>query len=312
MKLKIIDYEDVSRDIATSNPTIHFNTSFHTKDEAPDLEPPSEAPSYFRRWLPLILRTRDMPPTAAQTIGLSRSQAKLLVEAANGSIQTRAINRMYAEDLEDEIAPALSSVSFPPEGLFMRLDAFSPKDGACRVPGRRSLHTVDEAILRLVTSSRARNALYDALESGAERVNLFFVPFNARMQSEREYRAFCPPGGRRITAVSQYRWHQPWMMSELQSLEEIEDVAGKILGGIESLHGQILEDLEEDNDMDRLLLEQGFTFDSFFDEETGRCQLIELNGFGVRSSCGSCLFQWVRDRAVLYGAESDVEFRITR
>lgn len=88
---------------------------------------------------------------------------------------------MYAEDIEDEITPALAGLWFQPDGLFMRLEACSPKDGAQKVRDRRSFHTVYEIILRLVTSSRARNALSDALQSGASQVELFFVRFNPRM-----------------------------------------------------------------------------------------------------------------------------------
>jgi len=61
---------------------------------------------------------------------------------------------------------------------------------------------------------------------------------------------------------------------------------------------------------DKLLLEQGFSFDLFYKEETERCELVELNTFGVRSACGSCLFQWVKDRKVLYG-EEEGEFRVS-
>lgn len=218
---------------------------------------------------------------------------------------------MYAEDIEDEIIPTLAALSFPPEGLFVRFEACSPKDGAQTVRGRRSLHTVDEIILRLVTSLRARNALSDALESGASQVELFFVQLNPRLQTNREYRAFCPPGGQIITGVSQYQWHAPWLMASRQSPEEFAGTARRIVHGIESLHGQVLEELQPDDEVDRLILSQGFTFDVFFDEEDGACQLVELNTFGVRSARGSCLFQRVRDRAQLYGTKPELEFRIT-
>ncbi len=68
-----------------------------------------------------------------------------------------------------------------------------------------------------------------------------------------------------------------------------------------------------DEERDRLLTEQGLSFDLFLDEEAQTVELVELNSFGVRSPCGSCLFQWVRDRAVLYGEErhDKLEFRIS-
>jgi hypothetical protein len=69
--------------------------------------------------------------------------------------------------------------------------------------------------------------------------------------------------------------------------------------------------------MDKLLLQQGFSFDVMFDGESGNIKLIELNSFGARSGCGSCLCHWLRDWNVLYGKHKDggegveVEFRIS-
>jgi hypothetical protein len=81
--------------------------------------------------------------------------------------------------------------------------------------------------------------------------------------------------------------------------------------GAEGLRRLILEEVTESERVeDKLLLEQGFSFDLFYEEETGRCELVELNTFGVRSACGSCLFQWVDDRKVLYG-EKEAEFRVS-
>jgi hypothetical protein len=65
--------------------------------------------------------------------------------------------------------------------------------------------------------------------------------------------------------------------------------------GAARVRGMILDEVRRsERAEDKLLLEQGFSFDLFYDEETGRCELVELNTFGVRSACGSCLFQWVR------------------
>jgi hypothetical protein len=309
MKFVVIDYDVVKQDL-TLPASVNFNTSFHTAREAPDLKQPSEAPASFSRWLSLILRTRGLLPSAVQTVRLSRSQARLLLNAAEGSLQTRTINRMYADDIADEISPVLeNALTFPPEGLFLRLAACSPKDGAHLVPGRMSIHTVDEIILRIVTSSRARNALFQSLGDGEESFDLFFLPFDARMRSEREYRVFCPPRSKRVTGISQYQWHRPWLFAGEDDARQIE-VVNRVTAEAERICGLILEDLDEKTEMDRLLVEQGFSFDLLFDEKSGVCELVELNGFGVRSSCGSCLFQWLKDREQLYSGE-EVEFRVT-
>lgn len=293
-----------------ASPQSEFNTSFHTDDEAPDLARPSEAPYSFKRWLPLILKLRNLAPSDVQTITLSRGKARLLLDAAGGSLQTGQVNRMYAEDLTDEIEPLLRTLNIPFVGLFLRFAACSPKDGIHLVPGKHALHTVQEITLRLVTSHRAHNALFNSLENGDVSFELFFIPFDHRMREEHEYRVYCPPGARKITCISQYQWHKPWRFAGKDASTQ-RDVANKVLAEAERIHDLILADLDEDDPMDKLLVEQGFSFDVFFDEETNTCQLIELNGFGVRSSCGSCLFQWVKDRKLLYGASDDIEFRVT-
>ncbi len=153
MRLKVIDYDEVRRDLDTGVP-VHFNTNFHTAAEAPGLPVPSEKPTSFARWLPLVLRSRGLPSSAVQVVALSPAQARLAVEASGASVHTGVLNRVYAEELEDEIAVPLSRYSavtsldppssspsssrpsgglvFPPEGLFMRLSACSPKDGLGR------------------------------------------------------------------------------------------------------------------------------------------------------------------------------------
>ncbi|KAH7166368.1 hypothetical protein EDB81DRAFT_782196 [Dactylonectria macrodidyma] len=308
MKLNIVDYNDVQLDLDTGVPT-NFNTNFHTADEAPDLPIPTNKPYSFGRWLPLILSSRGLNAAAVQTVRLSRAQVRIAVEAAGASVHTRVLNRVYAEDLEEEVHSAFGGLSFPKEGLFMRLGACSPKDGAHTVPGQLSLHSINDIILRLTTSGRALTTFNNMLNSDAQDIRIFFLPFDARMKTQREYRVFCVPGSLRISAVSQYQWHKPWMFAG-KSVEERGAIARRIMAGIEELHAKIMGDLRGDED-DVLLAQQGFTFDVLYDEERECCELIELNTFGVRSACGSCLFHWVKDRDLLYGQDAeDVEFRV--
>lgn len=317
-----VPYTTVKHDIDTNIQPKHFNTAFHTEEEAPGFERPSEAPYSFKRWLPIILKSRNLPSSALQVIRLTVSQTRLLIQACDASIPKGSINLLLAEDVEDVIEPAFSELVFPAEGLFMRLDACSPKDSVQQVPGQVEVRSVKEVVLRLVTSLRCRNALVKTLESIDERFDegsdkaaaeIYFLPFNSRMMSEREYRVFCPPGGQAITGISQYRWHKEWMFND-RSDEEQEQVVERIVEGARELHKAICGDVDSRRRMDDLLLKQGFSFDVFYDEEHDTCELVELNVFGIRSGCGSCLFQWVDDRAQLYGEESGgrrLEFRVT-
>ncbi|KAI0810052.1 hypothetical protein GGR55DRAFT_150696 [Xylaria sp. FL0064] len=313
-----VEQRNAYRALTDDSATPRFNTSFHTKHEAPDLPArPSEQPYSFKRWLPLILRSRGLASSDAQVVTFSRAQARLLLSTADASIQSRHINRIYREDLDEEIVPAFKSLSFPPEGLFMRLEACSAKDGVQKMPGNSALRSVDEILLLLLTSARARNAIFNALGAGAEKFELFFTPWDGRMRSEREYRVFCPPfcpqESPRISAISQYAWHKEWIFNLPCHRELREQLAEKIARGSAEIMVQIAAELDPDNEMDHLLMRQGFTFDVLFDEECDRLQLVELNVFGVRSACGSCLFQWIRDRETLYGhgEPNYVEFRVT-
>ncbi|KAH8803091.1 hypothetical protein F5884DRAFT_495874 [Xylogone sp. PMI_703] len=297
-----------------------YDSNFHSVEEAPGLEIPNEKASHFKRWLPLILRSQNIDPNKIQTISLSPSQARLLLAASQSSLHTRELNRMYAEELADDIAPSFSKLIFPTEGLFLRLDACSPKDG---VGTTKPLRTVDEIILRLTTSHRAVKAITGMLNRDVPLIDLFFLPYNNRMRTDLEFRVFCAPPFARITGVSQYRWHQPSVFRD-RPMDEVDAVLKKILEGIKQTREEILDEARtgRGGELDTLVPKQGFTFDVMYDEPTGKISLIELNSFGARSGCGSCLFHWIRDRNVLYregslqgndseNRDEEVEFRIS-
>lgn len=155
----------VRHDIDTNTRRKHFNTAFHTADEAPGFERPSEAPYLFKRWLPVILESRGPPSSALQVVRLTVSLTLLLVQACDASIPEGSINLLLAEDVGDVIGPAFSRLVFPVEGLVMRLDTCSPKDCAQTAPGQVAVRSVKEAVLRLVTSLRCQNALVKGLET---------------------------------------------------------------------------------------------------------------------------------------------------
>ncbi|KAH0490717.1 hypothetical protein TgHK011_002174 [Trichoderma gracile] len=313
LNIHVVDYRHVQEDLENGIP-LNYNTNFHTAADAPGYPIPSNKPFSYDVWLPLILRSRGLPASDLQVIVLRRAQIELLVKAAAASIHTRVLNRSYAEDLQEEVYPAFQSLTFPPQGLFMRLGACSPKDGAHTTPGVLALHSVEDIVLRMTTSLRTWSALTNVLNSDAEETHAYFLPFDSRLQSSREYRVFCCPESLRITAVSQYQWHKEWIFAE-QDKDKMGFRAHTIASSIEKVHNEILEFMQaqEDGQLERVIRSQGFTFDVFYDEDAAACSLIELNTFGVRSACGSCLFHWLRDRELLYGEGglTDIAFRVT-
>lgn len=79
----------------------NYNSNFHTEDEAPGDSIPTEVPQSFKRWLPLIARSQDIPQERIQTITLTNTQAQLIIDASRSSLHTREMSRIYAEELEE-------------------------------------------------------------------------------------------------------------------------------------------------------------------------------------------------------------------
>lgn len=249
----------------------------------------------FGCWAPLILASRGLAPSALQTVTLPARAVRVLLTAAESAVHTGHISRSDSEDLSDVVAPLLASVNFGSDGQFLRLEGCSPKDGAQVVPGQRSLHSPEEVVLRLATSLRARASL----KKCAGEAVLYFTPFDARMKSDSEYRVFCP---RRVAAVSQYAWYSSWRFANLPD-SEAEIVVGKIMAGVQKIYDDVVAADPSTRDV-------GFIFDVLFDEESERIELVELNAFGEGSTTGACLFNWEKDRDILYGKTAGVEFRV--
>jgi hypothetical protein len=158
------------------------------------------------------------------------------------------------------------------------------------------------------------------------------------MDTSREFRVFCPPvwspsalsdkykhrhrgeatqiqrnDGQplgRITVISQYRWHAPY---HGQSLAAVEADAEKVLTAATSIHARILSHAAtstDSRDILQRLRTEGFVFD-VFEAANGEMQLLEINPFGAMSGCGSCLFHWMADAELLYGAQQEVQVRLT-
>jgi hypothetical protein len=125
-----------------------------------------------------------------------------------------------------------------------------------------------------------------------------------------------------VPSISQYKRHAPSIFAGRPD-RELQTIIARILDGAQDVRKTILE-TNPDTPQAILLRKQGFAFDIMYDKATEKCCLIELNSFGTRSGCGSCLFQWLKDENVLYGrgngdgsrnlngeSEAEVEFRLS-
>lgn len=80
-----------------------------------------------------------------------------------------------------EIRPTFASLIFPSSGLFMRLSAYSTKDGAQKIDGKTSVSSPEEILQQLTTSLRAWSALSNSLNAGHQDVKVFLL-FDERMR----------------------------------------------------------------------------------------------------------------------------------
>lgn len=60
-----------------------------------------------------------------------------------------------------------------------------------------------------------------------------------------------------------------------------------------------------------LIRSRGLVFDFVEDPTTQKARLIELKGFWAQSSCGACLYYWIRDARILLGRENKVDVRVS-
>ncbi|KAI9051365.1 hypothetical protein LZ554_004412 [Drepanopeziza brunnea f. sp. 'monogermtubi'] len=197
------------------------------------------------------------------TITLQPAEIDLILSASQASLHTKELNRIYGEELADlASSPSFAALTFPAAGLFLRLDEWSSKDG---VRGTSPLRSIEEIILHVCTSHRATNAMIRHAEKRRGPMELVFLPRDARMSTSREFRVFCAPPDGRVTAVSQYGWHQPSVYRDRDS-GELDGLMQVVMDEIVRIHGEIMAEAkgERGGDMDGLLLRQGFTFDVMF------------------------------------------------
>ena len=306
MHVHNILFRAVARSISdqTTNPLKSkplFNTQANSFSQINNLLPtfshvdPPRRLYNFLNFLPVITASRH---TFAHTTPVPNGVIPTLEELHAAYIFRGAVRHDLIVDVK-EIWPALWE-RYPDSDerrFFMRLDESSPKDSPL-IPG--PVTSAEEVVLKIISSRRAMEALR-VLEAG-QMESVILMPWDDGMDPGREFRCFVPPssGQGRVTAISQYRWHEPFSGWDRVDAERLVEQAAEILGMIER-HGEKTGFIED-------LRKFGFTFDvaAVGDE----VQLIEVNPFGAMSGCGSCLFHWLDDAKLLYGLEDDVEVRI--
>lgn len=209
-----------------------------------------------------------------------------LMDSMQVSLISKRLSSLHREELDEIIQRLdreLSQISSP-HGWFCRFARCSPKDGCRAWPLLSSKQVVEQ----VVTSVRAQQAL----QHGG--TTLYLCRYLPNWDPHREVRVFVYRG--RVTAISQYTARSHYF--ERLTDEQLERVAHRILQELTELMGRLIEAFSTSN----------FTCDMYIEED--RVRIVEFNSFGYWLAAGSGHFHWLTDRALLYGTNEELYFRI--
>lgn len=194
MQIVPVSYADVK-----ANPR-NYNSSSHTAEEALGLIIPSDECIQFNLWAQLHADLGYYETVDIQKTFISAEHCKLFLEATTNTVHTGVIGLDYHEVVSAEIFPIFEHISFPPEGLSVRLDGCTPMDGD---RGNCAVRNATETIIRLGSSKRSRVLIGAALrtEGIAGGLLIFFTPFNSALLTDHRYRVFCASPDGRMTAI---------------------------------------------------------------------------------------------------------------
>lgn len=291
-----------------------FNSGPHPPDSLlttlPSLgvqEPPETSLTRYGFWYPLILGTQHVNRRKLKVVDLTPSYSRLLIGASESGTTTGRVPESYEPDLLESglFNKLFETLLCSPQGYFLRFDTASAQDS---VHAPRALKSPADVIERIVTSQQAINAIRECFNE-SQPIRHYFVPFDASFDTRNEYRCFSAPVSpvcktQKVTAVSQYRWtergyHRSTGKFMTALLERIHTLHRNILDYAQLFSPKVAQGLRD----------EGFVFDVRC-LRGGEVQLIDLNGFGIASRCGSALFHWITDAELLYGGKDEVEIRV--
>ena len=239
MDLHAVDYHYVRKAVERAPlhnaETKEFNTSSCSKNAIKYSVPgvthrvPPSWPFEFGLWQPLITASQGLD--GGYQFLLTVNCIERIIEAAKDFKSTERLSQAKVEgvmklwpqkaemvrELGDKQGASSSNSHVPARAVFMgarpwflRVDFCSIKDAPYQGPVR-SLREMAE---RLCSCPLAAGALGWALDNDScaidKPVVVYLMPFNEHLDPAFEYRCFCPPGNRGVSAVSQYLWTQPW------------------------------------------------------------------------------------------------------
>ena len=216
-------------------------------------------------------------------IPLLKEEQELLIELGSPSLVSSKVTiDLTNPDIQNIIRRWDKYIPKSDSGYFMRLNSASPKDSfyECRI------WSATDIIKTMVSSAR----VYKVINKGV-REHIILKEWNSKYidRPQYEFRVFVHES--KITAISQYHCetHFVWPNTNNNLWETI-------VNNIVSLYNRC-------NKFPNCVM------DIYINEDLS-AELIEFNSFGMELASGSALFEWSKDRNVLYGKENDIEIRI--
>lgn len=205
------------------------------------------------------------------TYEFNTTDIRSLRELTKIGIHTGCLSKLYDDEVE-QILVRLKQEWHEGE-WFVRLDSLSPKDGV-HYPVRDARQLLEQ----LCTSKRFQSAL------ASDNRRLYFLHFDWQWKTPCEYRAFVCDG--RLTGISQYSNGE--VIPEPMKIHQWRPV-------IDWLENDVIQRALN------VLETRSFSIDIYVDEKENVRRVIELNSFGYWLAASGCLFDWTKDRELLYG-----------
>jgi len=223
---------------------------------------PTPALTSFQIWHELVAATHLTHIESISVLSLSTAFQHLCVSASASALSTGAIPASLQEDFA-ALAPKWPSVPLV-KGWLARLDVIALK-GA-----ERPLRCIEDLILVLTTSLPAVNAIRSHARSHwREPLNVYLVPWNNDLKSDRELRIFCPPTedltSSKITTISQYSPDVGF--DQTLFLQHANIILHRSWEIFERIQTRVPSEL----------LRRGFSFDVIYNDQTRDMALIEMN-----------------------------------
>lgn len=215
-----------------------------------------------------------------QVINLDKNICNNILKIANIGIHTNKIPESLIDEFNEVVHYLENNKIVSNNGIFVRLNSYSPKDGKY---GTNLLMNWYNVVEQLCTSKRV---FYDMKRDNCL---LYCFEYNNDWKNGIEFRVYIVDN--EIRAISQYDFYH-----QIDNNYNWNDVCDKIQN---FCHDIIQHDQNHDNIIKGTLVIDVVIYDD----------IIELIEFNSLQRCGSCLFDWKKDINIFLGNE-EPEFRI--